>query len=453
MIEIKMDKLIKISRDEYNQLVNFFADLKEQKIQIKSATDFSLVINSDSGKQYIFTRELGKLQDVIIIPSHTFSKTKSRKRKKRKISTIKGNIFTQHPGRTLLAATAASVIIACNVHSIVKDTDYQPIAIETITPTPETYQSAPKIVIVTEQETTNVEKQTNKEQEERPVINDVNVLKYKIEQSNRMGKRAETHEKYGIWIDKYTTRIGIPNCIGEALITQERHDTDLLNIGQLTRQICGEEIIIPIINKTEMDRVNHREVEKVFVVRDKPDRNNYESENSYQKQLEIYKNQLETSKNLAKEGYEIIYFENLLGEQNIENNIRVSMLWFAHCIYHCQNKPNNGLRGYNSGYTSVRNASDDDIMNGISGGKNSDVWYNYNVYQFLYPEEAENVTYTLCPFPDNWMYMSKSEKNRYLQEEIQNTPLLQTTISLPLFEQSQENKYNYENEEKTPYNL
>lgn len=278
----------------------------------------------------------------------------------------------------------------------------------------------------------------------------VQSIPFEIIQSNEMQSRKKTQELYGNVIQTYSEKYGLCSDLVEALITQERHKQVLDNPGQLTRNICGEEIVVPIINKNETELQNSKNVEKIYIVRDKPIRENFQEEQDYIKQLNRYKNQLEKSKELYNKGFEIIYFEDLRGENNVLENIRISIIWLAHCIYQCDCQINQGIFAYNQGYPSAKSSSDTEIMNGLAGNNNADIWYNYNVFQFLTKEEAGNMNFNLKPFPKNWAYFTETQKNEYYSK-LSGLPCQKITLSLPIFHESLEEKYT--NEKENGYSL
>ena len=217
-----------------------------------------------------------------------------------------------------------------------------------------------------------------------------------VAQRDNMIKREETDALFGTIIDNYSSRYGIPNSIGKALITQERANDSYENIGQLTRNICGEKIILPIMNQ------NSNQLEKIYIVRDEPNKENYDTDTSYKEQLDKYKNQLEESKKLSAEGYEIYHFKDIIN--NPEINIHISMAYLAHCVYKCDMNISQGIRAYNSGYTSARKASDSEIANGKVEIGDSE--YNKHVFSHLYSDELNNMVWHLKSVPR----LNESEK-------------------------------------------
>ena len=280
-----------------------------------------------------------------------------------------------------------------------------------------------------------------------PEINKANInIDFEIKQSSRFDKRIETDQLYGSVIKKYEKRWGLPNGLVSALITQERHDSIVSNPGQLTRMICGEKIILPIIEKDEDDLQKKKEVDKIFIVREEPKRENYSKEQDYLEQLEIYRKQLEKSKELQQEGYEIISFPELLDENNVSENIRISAAFLAYYNYKLKD-PILSTFAYNAGYTKAKSVNNIyDVLNGLVGSENTDKLYLTHVYRFLSSEEAANLQFITKPFPENFNNMSYEERKFYMTEEIKNTPLDITTISLTGFKE-------YTNEEEIGSNL
>ena len=113
-----------------------------------------------------------------------------------------------------------------------------------------------------------------------------------VESKTNMIKRMETDNLFGQSIQYYATRYGIPTSLASALITQERPDIGMENIGQLTRKICGEKYQVPIIIPTESEKYDGISSEKIFIVRDEQIKENIENPDSYRKELERYQNQL-----------------------------------------------------------------------------------------------------------------------------------------------------------------
>lgn len=206
-----------------------------------------------------------------------------------------------------------------------------------------------------------------------------------------MSKRIETDQLFGTEINYYATRYGVPVSLASALITQERPSKGLENIGQLTRKICGEKYQVPIINGTDEEINNNKTIEKFYIVRDEPQRDNFESAESYKKELERYQNQLLESRELEKAGYQIFYFENLLIDTT--QNIHISMAYLAHSVYGCNMNVHQGTRAYNCGISSAKKATDEDLQNGTI--QIGDPFYNRNVLSYLYPEELEHIVWTL----------------------------------------------------------
>ncbi len=239
-----------------------------------------------------------------------------------------------------------------------------------------------------------------------------------VKQKENMKKREETDILFGAIIDKYTNCYGIPNCIGKAIITQERPNDSLENLGQLTRNICGEKIVIPLLGSDEGN------LEKIYIVRDEPKRSNYDSESSYREQLNKYKNQLKESKELSLEGYQIYSFQEIMNHSEL--NIHISMAYLAHCIYKCDINISQGIRAYNGGYTKAKKASDKDIADGkIDVG---DPYYNEHVYAYLYEDELNSIVWNL----KNVSLLTENEKKEMTQEQMlekekeitKNTPVI-----------------------------
>ncbi len=265
-------------------------------------------------------------------------------------------------------------------------------------------QTTNEIIVSDLMENDTLEIEENLIMKESPSIMITQTTCVEVVEKEDMRKREETDALFGTMIDTYTTRYGIPNCLGKALISQERPNDSFENLGQLTRNICGEKIIIPLFGENEMG------LEKIYVIRDQPNRNNYSSEASYREQLDKYKTQLETSQKLAQEGFQIYSFPELLNNQEL--NIHISMAYLAHCIYKCDTNISQGIRSYNSGYTSAKKASDEEIANGkIEIG---DQYYNKHVYEYLYSYELNEMIWSFKNIP----ILTEEEKRELTPEQI-----------------------------------
>lgn len=240
-----------------------------------------------------------------------------------------------------------------------------------------------------------------------------------VAQRENMAKREETDALFGSIINIYTSRYGIPNAIGCALITQERPNSNNINVGQLTRNICGEKMQIPTFDAE--NQVNG--IEKIYVVREMPQKENFEQEESYKKELDRYKKQLEESKKLSEEGYSIYDYQTVI--QNPEMCIHISMAYLAHCVYQCDMNVSQGIRGYNGGYPIAKMASDLEISKGsVTDG---DAYYNEHVYSYLYYDELENLKWHLASLNtlknnENW---SNEERVQKEKEQAMSAPIIE----------------------------
>ena len=425
---------------------DFIRNIPEGNNKIQYNPGYIKIISADGKNVYIYKKVDG------VYKSCTFQKKPSRNFKTSKIKkTKKGKINLKYiPEIATLFALCLVIWNEAN-HLTLNSNEYQ---IEQQLPNPEKDLNIENntIQIIIENENTI---QSKIEKSQIPISPQlasseidtslIQIIPFEIIQSEEMQSRKMTQELYGTIIEEYAQKYGLcPNLI-EALITQERHKKILDNPGQLTREICGEEIIIPIIKKSEQEMQESKEVDKIYIVRDEPIRENFDNEQEYIKQLNRYKNQLEKSKELASKGYEIVHFVNLKGENNTHENIRISIIWLAHCIYKCDCQINKGVFAYNQGYPEARNANDKEIMNGLAGKTNADIWYNYNVFRFLTKEEATKMNFLLKPFPENWLYLSESEQKEYI-DHLSQIPSQNITLSLPIFQENLEENYTYEKE-------
>lgn len=377
---------------------------------------------------------LGNSEDIYILKKHNNnyeieSKYKSNPYKKRKFKTKKGKILSLRHSR-LLATISICFSLAISLGTIKKYADihdeYQMIE---ILEENENYSDdilPPEIFI-----------STNQNQKENLKITQNNIkIDLEIQQSSRISKRRETDELYDDTITFYSKRWGIPKELLSALITQERDEKTQNNPGQLTRNICGEKIILPIINKSQEDLQNEKEVDKIYVVREEPKCENYQDEQKYLKQLEIYKEQLEIAKILKEKGYSIVSFSDLLGENNAEKNIAIATAYIAHCNYELNN-PILGTFAYNAGYTLTKQAKIDDVMNGMIGLEYTDKKYLQHVFRFLYPNEAANLQFISKKLPENWNEMDSIQRENFLSEKNEEIELNITNITLTQFKEYQ----------------
>ncbi|MCI8575405.1 MAG: hypothetical protein HFI09_02940 [Bacilli bacterium] len=259
-------------------------------------------------------------------------------------------------------------------------------------------------------------------------------IEHEIIQSQRIKKRVETDNLFGDTIEKWSKRWGASSSLMKALITQERDENNLSNPGQLTRNICGEKIILPIINKSKEDIASGKEVDKIFIIREEPNKANYQNEEEYLYQLELHKKQVEKSKELKQEGYEIIFFPDLLGEQNCDKNIQIAIAFATFNNYRL-NDPVLATFAYNAGYYTTKKAQLDEILNGQVGTDQTDKNYLTHVFRFLYPEEVNNLKFITKNFPENWDDMTYDQRNYYMSIGIKDVPYTYTFVSLENFKE------------------
>lgn len=227
-------------------------------------------------------------------------------------------------------------------------------------------------------------------------------------QQPTMVKREETDQLFHEDIEFYSKRYGVPYAIASALFSQERANNDFGNIGRITKNVCGEKIVVPIIQKSESDIQENREEDKMYIILDEPVRSSYENDEEYKLALEKYKMQLETSKTLKEEGYKIYTYSEI--KSDYHKNINVSLAYLVHGVYKCDMNCNKGLRAYNGGYTIVNKSSELDITNGTI--EIGDPLYNQHVFSYLYPDEL-SLTWKLKDF--------KTKEEVLIIMDIQNT--------------------------------
>ena len=439
------EAILNLTSQEQNSLFQILANISEKSTTV-SFSNNCIRIYGESGYIYVL-----KKQGNVFVESY---RTRNRSTKnsankcrtyKTKRGKIKSNIIRIILGSTMVI-TAATLIFKNN-HS---DHNKSPIAVSTQLETLEVNNEMPSLEIQEDQKiiltTTAYPKETVEEISMSEIEEDTLEIDFEINQSSRFKKRIETDQLYGEIIRKDEKRWGIAKGLLSALITQERHDSIPNNPGQLTRMICGEKIILPIIEKSEQDIAEKKEVDKIYIIREEPKRENYNNEKSYYEQLEIYQTQLKKSKELQQEGYEIISFPELLDEKNIEQNIRISAAFLTYYNYKL-NDPMLSTYAYNAGLTRAKNVDNIyDVLNGSISSENTDKLYLTHVYRFLKKEEAQNLQFIMKPFPSNFNTMSYDERVFYMNEEIKNTPLNITNISLINFRE-------YTNEEEIGSNI
>ena len=416
--------------DSQKQLLEFLTKLNEKIISI-SIHDNIVKIYVASGKTYIF-----KKQNDQYIKIMERNKNKSKKENyKTKKGVVKPSFVQKITSSAIilfiLASTAKTVNYYANTFETKQVLDNEYDLEESLKE-----ENNDNIISIT---TTNTIVSSPLKKDETEVYYQNIPIDFEFIQSQRFIKRIETDNLYGNVIENWSERWGTSSNLMKALITQERDEKTLSNPGQLTRNICGEKIILPIINKTKEDIENGKEVDKIYIVREEPKKENYQKEEDYLVQLDLHKKQLEKSKELKQEGYEIILFSNLLGEENCYENVRIAIAFATYSNYRF-NDPALGTFAYNAGYNMTKNAQLNDILNGNVGSDYTDKQYLSHVFRFLYPEEATNLKFITKPFPDNWNEMTYEQRNHYMNEEIKNKPYTYTVISLENFKEYNDEK-------------
>lgn len=414
-----------LSSLERQSLIKALSNINEPAATI-SFQNGRIKVHGKSGYIYVLTKENGEYRE-----SYK-ALEKNKLSHMGKFQTKKGKITSLNASQIFMTA-GIIVLLALAINSRKykdKTVEEEKIVFENIDNS-FTYQETEipqSIIISTEEAPIEIyNEQSIKESKENNIEVDIC-----IEQSSRIIKREETDRVYGETIQKYAKRWGIPTALMSSLITQERDDISKNNPGQLTRMICGEKIILPIIEKSSEDLATQKEVDKIYIVREEPNRDNYTNENEYQEQLLRYKSQLEKSKELKNEGYEIIFFSDLIGEENWEKNIKISTAFLTYYNYKLKN-PVLSTFAYNAGYNTAKNANMYDALNGLVGTENTDKKYLNHVFRFLYPYETDSLQVITKPFPDNWEQMTYEERNSYMNEGIKNVELQVTNISINNF--------------------
>lgn len=380
-------------------LASLLKQINEPKFTIISLNPKHTIVEGKSGKRYYYIYKNGeyierKSENTIIdFPIQT-----PPKKKKHKIKTKKGKIISRNVRRVLLPPLLSLGIGVAFLSTLKnhEESKKQEITIDILEESEEYQEAIQEQLEVNNQnipEQPILEEQTIEEVSEEQMETNLQIqsTEVAVELKSNMSKRLETDNILGADIKTFSERYGIPTALASALITQERPSVGFENVGQLTRKICGEKYIVPIINKNVDDLENNRTEDKIYIVRDEPNKENFESLDSYKKELEKYQNQLKESKELESQGYQIFYFENLLN--NPTQNIHVAMAYLAHSVYGCNLNVHQGTRAYNCGISSAKKASDLDLVRGeISIG---DPFYNQNVLSYLYPEELDTIVWHL----------------------------------------------------------
>ncbi len=350
---------------------------------------------------------------------------KLKKTKKLKLQSQSGVINSgkvQSGVKIMLSFAAAALIIGVGAHYLPKK--------EKITETNEfsnTYQvteafesfEEPKIII---EESQNVEPDV--EQLENNVIS----IPVYVVPTDYLGmqKCIRTKEIYGEYISFYAKRYGLDENILISLFTRERFsENDIVsptlledigyhifdqnevdvagkmkeNIGQLTRAICGEEIVAPIFLEDKVIGYD-----KIFVL--PPAFDSYEISNLKELSESDLFNEEDSQK--LKRAYELLQtgewqiIKRINAFYNVAENINVSTAYLSYLI----NKKHDLVRGvmsYHAGYGSVPNTvSYEEIFNGAIEA--FDPFYVANVLQYanfdndifsctIHYETGEIVTY------------------------------------------------------------
>lgn len=373
--------------EEIKSLINFFEEKREEKIKTISLSKTEIVLENEKGTKYILEKSQGQFREKK--PQAPNMPKASKPKQFKKAKSRKGKIIS--PNAKIILAPLAAFIVLIVIPGFRKKDE------------PTYYSATPnnQMESLLEQATTIPKKIQDREvvisiHSEVPILEEKMNLEpsmliqetfVEVSQKENMSKRLETDTLLGPTIDYYATRYGIPNAIGRSLITQERPIDSFENVAQLTRKVCDEKMCIPIIEKTPEDIALGREIDKIYIVRDMPLEGNFETPEDYQQALIQYQEQLKTAIELEKEGYQILKYEEVIQNQN--SCIQISMAYLIHCVYKCNENVNQGIRGYNGGYTLSKKATDEVIANGLLD--KGDPFYNAKVFSYLYEEELDTI--------------------------------------------------------------
>ncbi len=215
-------------------------------------------------------------------------------------------------------------------------------------------------------------------------IPEINTIGYRIE------KRQETNEELGSYIDFYATRYGMDASFMKALITQERHDEEKANPGQLTNSICGGNgFKVPVIKDGEVVGED-----KVYIIgsfyNDYPV-SDINTMGHFSEFSESEQEEVRQAIRLQKEGYEIIKIGDLkngTSEEKIKNNIRISALYLSYLV-NLKEDLFLGAASYNAGpYKISSNLSYDELFNGIP--TEGDEFYLRHIAAYFTDDDLEN---------------------------------------------------------------
>lgn len=366
----------------------FLIEKKEKKIKIISVTDMEIVLASENGEKFILRGILNPTQEK---EWHSLNNQFFLRRKSKKIQSKKGKIISANANIILapaLMTLALSIIMGFPKR---EESNYS------IMPNM-------KIEMVDQSLTTSHSKLNRKAIASMPAKMPIVGEKIELEssvtiqetivevlQKKDMSKRLETDTLFGQSIDYYASRYGIPSAIGKSIITQERSNQIHENIGQLTRNICGEKFLIPIIEKNSNDLELGREMDKLYVVRDLPMEESFENSKDYQQALYTYQSQLKEAIELEQKGYQIFKYEEVIQNPNL--CIQIAMANLSHCVYKCKGNVNQAIRAYNGGYGLSVTATDEEIANGLL--EIGDPFYNAHVFSHLFEEELDNILWKI----------------------------------------------------------
>jgi len=472
---IKKEKKIHLSRNDLLIISDFFQSVDEDraviipmnsgiKIQGKSGHSYELKKKNNNWLEtntneknitHIYSQQNIESKDAITLKR----RPKSRRKK---VKTRKGRIRTKKIAQILAPAIVIVGVLGTSFLFSKRNTEASnKAAIETVVETNDLndFQQIKITIDLSEKDTKD---QIDQEQIEQSLdtytseIENKSEIKYitqtiknDISSSQWLEKREETETLFGQEITSICDRFGLSKAVVSSLLTQERESNSekkYINIGQLTRSICNEPMVLPIIKYSKEDLVQHQEVDKIYVVRDEPNRATFQNEADYKIELEKYKNQLQRSKELKNQGYRIFYFQDLMKPENYRDNIYVSLAYLTHCIYQCDLDINKGICAYNSGYGTAMKYNNDEIMNGSV--KVGDAFYNQHVYSYILPEEYNDLTWYFKEVPDfklteeERQNLTKEEQQRKKIEAIHNAPIITIQQDFPKMKEKYYEKEN-----------
>lgn len=378
---------------EDQEIREFLRSVGETKANILEKRSNFIVLIGQSGKKYYLVKQGEQYKEIRNVKNNEkkkeiqYTSIKSSQISPKTFQKMKSKKGTMH-GKMTAMIFASGVMAAILISSLSQKQENTQTAISTVIDVLEENQM-PIELLENRENDLKIEINEQYNMDIQPKITFQNI-KISFQPESTMQRREMIEKPYGEEIKEVSERYGIPYAIAIALFSRESYE-DLLNLGSLTSGVCKEQIVASIIKKEEEDIQQNREEDKIFIIQDEPKETSFKNYNDYIKALKDYKEQIETGKQLQKEGYEIYNFKDVISNPKL--NIQISLAYLAHCIYKCDMDCNKGIRAYNGGYTTVRTLSDEDIANGVY--ETGDPFYNQHVYAYLYPEEQQMLSWTL----------------------------------------------------------